>query len=36
MGASEEEREFFEAMHASMQQGFDGTFDQLEAYLTSA
>ena len=27
------ERDAFEGMFASMQQGFGGTFDQLEAYL---
>lgn len=31
--ATEEERSFFEGMFESMQQGFGGTFDQLEQYL---
>ncbi|PWW02448.1 uncharacterized protein YndB with AHSA1/START domain [Paenibacillus cellulosilyticus] len=31
--ASDEERSFFEGMFDSMQQGFGGTFDQLEQYL---
>jgi uncharacterized protein YndB with AHSA1/START domain len=31
--ATDEEMGFFSAMYASMQQGFGGTFDQLEAYL---
>ncbi|WP_318152508.1 SRPBCC domain-containing protein [Paenibacillus terricola] len=31
--ASDEERSFFEGMLESMQQGFGGTFDQLEQYL---
>jgi uncharacterized protein YndB with AHSA1/START domain len=30
---SDEERAMFEGMFASMQQGFGGTFDQLDAYL---
>jgi len=35
--ASEEERDIFEsdAMRVSMQQGWNGTLDQLEAYLAS-
>jgi uncharacterized protein YndB with AHSA1/START domain len=32
-GASEEEREFFRSMFPSMNQGFTGTLDQLDAYL---
>ena len=31
--ATEEERRFFEGMFESMQEGFGGTFDQLEEYL---
>lgn len=31
-----EEREMFEGMFASMNQGFSGTFDQLEEYLVKA
>ncbi|ARU62612.1 polyketide cyclase [Tumebacillus avium] len=31
--ATEEEQQFYAAMHANMQQGFAGTFGQLEAYL---
>ncbi|MGG1663773.1 SRPBCC family protein [Brevibacillus sp. NRS-1366] len=31
--ASEEEVQFFYSMHPSMQQGFGGTFDQLDEYL---
>ncbi|MBV8976820.1 MAG: SRPBCC domain-containing protein [Alphaproteobacteria bacterium] len=31
--ASEEEREFFRSMFPSMNQGFSGTLDQLDAYL---
>lgn len=31
--ASEEEREFFRSMFPSMNQGFTGTLDQLDAYL---
>ena len=31
--ATDEECSTFEGMHAGMQQGFGGTFDQLEAYL---
>lgn len=34
INATEEERSFFEGMFESMQQGFGGTFDQLEQYLT--
>lgn len=34
-GASEEEREFFAGFFASLNQGFSGTFDQLEAYLAN-
>ncbi|MES2565612.1 MAG: SRPBCC domain-containing protein [Bacteroidota bacterium] len=33
--ATEEENQFFEAMHAGMNQGFGGTFEQWENYLTS-
>ncbi|TCP58982.1 uncharacterized protein YndB with AHSA1/START domain [Tumebacillus sp. BK434] len=33
LNATEEEHQFFAAMHSSMQQGFGGTFAQLEAYL---
>ena len=31
---TDEERAMFEGMFASMQQGFGGTFDQLDAFLT--
>ena len=31
--ATAEEQETYRQGHASMQQGFSGTFDQLEAYL---
>ena len=34
INATEEENNFFKGMASSMQQGFGGTFDQLEAYLT--
>jgi uncharacterized protein YndB with AHSA1/START domain len=34
--ATEEERATFKAGHASMQQGFTGTFDQLDEYLAKA
>ncbi|WJQ81603.1 SRPBCC family protein [Brevibacillus brevis] len=34
INATEEERSFFEGMFESMKQGFGGTFDQLEQYLT--
>ncbi len=34
--ASEEERKTFDAGHGSMQQGWTGTLDQLEAYLAKA
>jgi uncharacterized protein YndB with AHSA1/START domain len=34
--ATDEERATFKAGHASMQGGFSGTFDQLEAYLAEA
>jgi uncharacterized protein YndB with AHSA1/START domain len=34
--ATEEEQAFYEGMTASMQQGFGGTFDQLETYLEKA
>ena len=33
--ATAEENEFFGQMHAGMNQGFGGTFDQLEKYLNS-
>lgn len=33
INATEEERSFFEGMFESMEQGFGGTFDQLEQYL---
>ena len=33
--ATEEEYAAFEGMHANMQQGFAGTFEQLEAYLAT-
>lgn len=33
--ATEEECAAFEGMHANMQQGFAGTFEQLEAYLAT-
>jgi len=35
INATEEEVQFFAAMHESMQQGFAGTFNQLEAYLAT-
>jgi uncharacterized protein YndB with AHSA1/START domain len=35
LNASELERETFRAGHASMQQGFAGTFDKLDAYLSN-
>ena len=35
INASAEELQFFEKMFASMQQGFGGTFDQLEEYLAN-
>jgi uncharacterized protein YndB with AHSA1/START domain len=34
--ATEEERKTFDAGHASMNQGWSGTMDQLEAYLPKA
>lgn len=34
-GATEVERQTFDSSHAGMQQGWTGTFDQLEAYLAS-
>jgi len=34
--ATEEERKIFDAGHASMNQGWGGTMDQLEAYLANA
>lgn len=36
VATSEEERKTFESMFKSMQQGFGGTFDQLDAYLANA
>lgn len=33
--ATDEEQQFFETMHPSMNQGFGGTFDQWTNYLTS-
>jgi uncharacterized protein YndB with AHSA1/START domain len=36
INAIEEELKFFAGMHANMQQGFAGTFDQLEEYLAKA
>jgi len=36
LNASDEERATFDAGHASMQQGWSGTFEQLAAYLASA
>jgi hypothetical protein len=33
LNATDDEREFYEAMFQSMQQGFGGTFDQLDKYL---
>jgi uncharacterized protein YndB with AHSA1/START domain len=35
INANREELQFFHGMHASMQQGFGGTFDQLAAHLAS-
>ena len=35
LGATAEEAAFFLGMFSSMQQGFGGTFDQLEAFVTS-
>ncbi|QGQ99571.1 SRPBCC domain-containing protein [Paenibacillus psychroresistens] len=35
INASEEERSFYSGMFDSMNQGFTGTFDQLEAYLAT-
>lgn len=35
INATEEERKTIEAGYASMQQGFKGTFDQLEEYLSN-
>ncbi len=35
INATQEEIAIFNAMHESMQQGFKGTFDQLEEYLTT-
>ena len=32
--ASDDDKAFFESMFPSMQQGFKGTLDQLEAYLS--
>ena len=36
LDASTEEQQFFAGMRASMQQGFDGTFDQLAEYLAES
>ena len=36
LNASDEERQFFQSMHGSMEQGFGATFDQLVAYLARA
>jgi uncharacterized protein YndB with AHSA1/START domain len=36
LNANAEERKTFDAGHASMQQGWGGTLDQLAAYLASA
>ena len=36
LNPTDEERAMFEGMFASMQQGFGGTFDQLESYLAKA
>jgi uncharacterized protein YndB with AHSA1/START domain len=36
IGVTDEERAMFEGMFASMQQGFSGTFEQLEQYLAKA
>jgi len=36
INATEEERKTFKEGHGSMQQGFKGTLDQLDAYLASA
>lgn len=33
VNASDEENKFFESMHASMEQGFGGTFEQFSEYL---
>jgi len=35
INATEEENKFLKGMEASMQQGFGGTFDQLEEYLVA-
>jgi len=35
INATAEESAFFESMFGSLQQGFGGTFDQLEFYLAS-
>jgi len=35
INASQEELDFFRGMHASMQQGYGGTFDQLASYLAN-
>lgn len=35
INASEEEMKMYGEMHSSMNQGFNGTFDQLDAYLAS-
>ncbi len=36
INATAEERAFYEGMFGSMQQGFSGTFDQLDEYLVKA
>lgn len=36
INATEAERQAYAAMHGSMQQGYSGTFDQLEAYMAAA
>lgn len=36
INATDDEQKTYEGMHASMQQGFTGTFDQLDAYLAKA
>ena len=35
INASQEELDMFRSMHASMQQGYGGTFDQLDSYLAT-
>ncbi|GGG72811.1 SRPBCC family protein [Paenibacillus radicis (ex Gao et al. 2016)] len=36
INATETQLQFFKSMHESMQQGFGGTFDQLDAFLAKA